>query len=267
QITQEQNKVQQKETELVDLREEIKDLQKQCLVADEIKDTDLSETILDGYFVEKLKEFMLEKDIKPETPNEPTEDYYNKEIKETKITPCILAQEYINQEYPINGTCQIKEVYPNNFGKTREEIKELSIYSKDLEGELDLSDFKNLEKLSCSYNYLTNLNINNCKKLKEISCHTNQLTTLNLSNLAELKELLWCSDNYLTEIPYLSNPEKITKLGISNNNINPSDLSIFSKFRNLKDLYIGNDDKNKINQGIYNRFHGSLEPLKDLNNL
>ncbi|CAG8451791.1 7336_t:CDS:2 [Scutellospora calospora] len=68
-------------TELNNLRTENKELRPlalkvittKCLVADEIKDTDLSETILDSYFVEKLKEFMLEKDIKPETPTGPTE--------------------------------------------------------------------------------------------------------------------------------------------------------------------------------------------------
>src|SRR5205809_4909499 len=52
-----------------------------------------------------------------------------------------------------------------------------------------------------------------------------------------------------------------------NNNLNPSNLTIFSQFSNLEHLLIGNSGKNKINQGIYNHFHGSLEPLKDLNKL
>ena len=40
-----------------------------------------------------------------------------------------------------------------------------------------------------------------------------------------------------------------------------------SKFVNLEYLDLGNHGKyseEKINQGIYNRFAGSLEPLKDL---
>jgi Leucine-rich repeat (LRR) protein len=93
-----------------------------------------------------------------------------------------------------------------------------------LEGELDLSDFINLEELSCS-------------------------------------------NNYLTQIIYPANPEKITKLDIENNNINSSDLTTFSKFRNLKGLNIGNTNEIKIQQGIYNRFRGSLEPLKELDKL
>ncbi|CAG8749605.1 15456_t:CDS:1 [Racocetra persica] len=138
------------------------------------------------------------------------------EGKETKIIPCIPTQEYINKEYPKNGTCirENENFGDKNFGKTREEITKLDIKKKALEGELDLSDFKNLEELDCSDNYLTNLN---------------------LSNLAKL-ETLSCSDNYLTQIPYLPNPKKITDLRIDNNNINPSDLAIFSQMRNLERL-------------------------------
>jgi len=87
-----------------------------------------------------------------------------------------------------------------------------------------------------------------------------------LSNLEQLK-ILGCSNNYLTQIIYPTNPEKITSLDISNNNLPTSDLTIFSQMRNLRFLYIGNNNKNKINQNIYNNFVGSCEPLKDLNKL
>jgi len=36
---------------------------------------------------------------------------------------------------------------------------------------------------------------------------------------------------------------------------------------NLKYLYIGNDNEEKIKQDKYNRFSGSLEPLKNMNKL
>jgi serine/threonine protein kinase len=199
------------------------------------------------------------------------EDWRDKKIRETKIIPCILAQTWLDQNYPKNGTCIRKPDHDwggshLDFGKTRAEIKELDIRWKSLEGELNLSDFKNLEELKCCYNYLTVLNINNCKKLKRLECSDNQLTALNLDNLEELK-YLECYGNYLTQIPYLSNPEKITILDIIQNNINSSDLTIFIKFSNLWRLDIGNWNENKIQQGIYNRFYGSLEPLKYLNKL
>jgi hypothetical protein len=80
-------------------------------------------------------------------------------------------------------------------------------------------------------------------------------------------ESLLCYANYLTQIIYPTNPEKITRLYIGNNNLSLQELSIFSKFKNLLYLSIGNRDKNKISQGIYNRFQGSLEHLKDLDKL
>jgi len=82
-------------------------------------------------------------------------------------------------------------------------------------------------------------------------------------NLEELD----CSDNYLTQIIYPTNPEKITYLNISNNNLPTSDLTIFSQMKNLRELEIGKTDKNKVNQNIYNRWVGSLKPLKDLSEL
>jgi serine/threonine protein kinase len=195
-------------------------------------------------------------------------------IKETQIIPCLPAQTWLDQNYRKNGTCIRKEKNWNSnelenhwdFGKTRAEITRLDIREKGLEGNCDLSDFKNCEKLDCSNNYLTNLEVNNCGKLKEINCKNNQLITLNLSNLAELETLL-CSNNYLTQIVYPSNPEKITYLDIRNNHLSPSNLTIFSQMRNLRELAIGNWDKNKINQNIYNHFTGSCEPLKELDKL
>ncbi|CAG8794639.1 11345_t:CDS:1, partial [Gigaspora margarita] len=121
-------------------------------------------------------------------------------------------------------------------------------------------------ELNCHNNYLTSLKINDCRNLKVIYCSLNRFTTLELSNLVELKKLI-SFNGHLTQIPILPNPEKITELVIRNNNIKPSDLTIFSQFKNLENLRIGNDDKNRIQQGIYNRFHDSLEPLKNLNKL
>ncbi|CAG8628136.1 6476_t:CDS:2, partial [Ambispora gerdemannii] len=122
--------------------------------------------------------------------------YYGEE--KTKIIPCQSAQTYLQQNYPPNGTCQRKnESYDNlnttdnidNFGKTRAEITKLDIKEKGLEGNCDLTDFKNLERLYCSTNCLTNLNLTNCQQLKKIECYDNQLTTLDLSNCQQLEKL------------------------------------------------------------------------------
>jgi len=90
----------------------------------------------------------------------------------------VNAQEWLNKNYP-------KE--------ERKDIKELKIDNKNLGGELDLSNFIELEKLDCSYNNLTNLTIVNCPKLREICCDNdysnNCLTTLEINNQPSLVKL------------------------------------------------------------------------------
>ncbi|CAI2201842.1 13189_t:CDS:2, partial [Funneliformis geosporum] len=56
---------------------------------------------------------------------------------------------------------------------------------------------------------------------------------------------------------------KLEKLYIKDNKFS-SDLSLFSEFIELHDLDLSND---KEREGVYNRFTGSLEPLKNLTKL
>jgi hypothetical protein len=79
-----------------------------------------------------------------------------------------------------------------------------------------------------------------------------------------LKNTLLTNVNFLVNLP---NPEKLKHLTLANNNISQQDLSVFSKFVNVTHLFIGNDGEDKIKQGIYNRWTGSLEPLKNLTKL
>ena len=75
----------------------------------------------------------------------------------------VNAQEWLDKNYP---------------QENRKNVKELNIGSSDinitLEGELDLTDFTNLEKLDCSGNRLTNLGLGNCSRLREIDCYHNK---------------------------------------------------------------------------------------------
>ncbi|CAG8748730.1 10381_t:CDS:2, partial [Ambispora leptoticha] len=54
---------------------------------------------------------------------------------------------------------------------------------------------------------------------------------------------------------FVLNPTKLTYLDIADNNLPEQDLAVFKKIQA------------KIDQGIYNRFTGSLEPLKNLTKL
>jgi Leucine-rich repeat (LRR) protein len=59
----------------------------------------------------------------------------------------------------------------------------------------------------------------------------------------------------------------LENLRISDNNFPEQDLSQFSHLINLKSLGLGNDQFANFGQGIYNRFKGNLEPLKNMNKL
>ncbi|CAJ0855949.1 17301_t:CDS:10 [Entrophospora sp. SA101] len=97
--------------------------------------------------------------------------------------------------------------------------------------------------VNAKHDYLVEV-IDNCPKIKFINC---------------------CG-NFLTDLDFLSNlnSEKITNIHLRNNNISERDLSCFSRLVNLTTLLIGNSVESKIQKGIFNRFTGSLEFLKDL---
>ena len=133
---------------------------------------------------------------------------------------------------------------------------------------MKIEGFVNLKKLYCPNKKLTGLECRNCPKLENVLCQKNQLTDLVLANCPNINKLI-CNRNQLTNLKFLQtiSSEKLEEINISNNNISISDLTLFQNFVNLKNLGLGNWDKEIIEQGIYNRFYGSLEPLKNLINL
>src|SRR2546421_11971463 len=99
-----------------------------------------------------------------------------------------------------------------NTKEKREKVKELDISRKELEEDLDLSDFANLENLNCSYNQLTTVNLINCSQLKLLNCGSNKLTNLDLTKSRKL-ERISCNDNYLNSFDYsVLNPDKLISL-------------------------------------------------------
>jgi len=142
----------------------------------------------------------------------------------------VNTQEYINQQYPNK--------------EERKKIIELDISNQNLEGELDLSDFLNLQELNCSNNQLTKLSVVNCPKLEMLACHDNLLTNIDLSNNLKLE-----------------------MLNVGDNNFSEQDLSFLEHLVNLEVIVLGNKNGKKIKNNAYNRFTGSLEPLENMNKL
>ena len=145
-----------------------------------------------------------------------------------KIVKLLSAQTWLDENYPKNGVCQRatddkkvsmdEEGGWNNYGKTRTEITKLDFSLKNLEGELDLSDFINLEKLNCSFNQLTNLGLSKCFQLTELNCRGNLLTSLTLP----------------------TNPTNLKELNLSDNNFPAQDLSFLVPYTSLERLELEN---------------------------
>ena len=90
---------------------------------------------------------------------------------------------------------------------------------------LDISNNPNLTELSCSDNGITSLDISNNHKLTWVNLYNNQLTSLDISNNTELEDL-YCSSNQLTSLDVSNNTHlriiqcyynQLTSLDISNN--------------------------------------------------
>lgn len=164
----------------------------------------------------------------------------------------VNAQQWLNANYP-------KE--------ERKEVRELNINRKELEGELDLSDFANLERLNCSRNKLTSLNLTSSTKLEEIYCYNNEIKKICLTKLERLR-ILDAGYNLLTNLDFSAlNPENLLQLKLHSNNFAAQDLDCLTHFYKLEILYINTDKQERIEEGIFNRFYGSLEALRNMHNL
>ena len=81
----------------------------------------------------------------------------------------VNATEWINQNYPVNGTCQRVED-KENYGKTRSQITELDV-SNNLLTNLDVWGTRDLVELNCSSNpFLTNFSFSSLSNLKSFDC-------------------------------------------------------------------------------------------------
>ena len=130
-----------------------------------------------------------------------------------------VAQEWLDWNYPSNGTCSRREDEFNNFGKGRADIEELDISKQNLSGSLNLVGFNKLTILACESNQLTSLNLSNCYNLTLLVCNNNnQLANLILPVANQLR-VLNCFLNPNLKSDFLLNlhPKKMTDLWLDDN--------------------------------------------------
>lgn len=137
---------------------------------------------------------------------------FREELEKRDKNKAVNAQEWLDKNYP---------------KKKRKKVKEIKASNQRLEGNLDLSDFVNLERLEFFFNELTEIGFINTIK----------------------------------------HPEKLVYLDLRDNLFLPSKLEIFADFYQLKELYLGTITEFRIIFSDYNQFYGSLKPLENLKKL
>lgn len=156
----------------------------------------------------------------------------------------------------------------------KEQVKEIKGVSNLEGGELDLRAYQNLETIIIDKvddvlkSPLTKLELGSHPNLTRLNCQNNKLTELNVSGCPNLVHLS-VSFNELNSVDFLKqlpHPEKLTSLNLARNNFQSTTLDFLSPFTNLKGLTLGTK-KEKIEEGVYNRFTGSLKPLKKMTDL
>lgn len=164
----------------------------------------------------------------------------------------------------INAQIWLDQEHPN-----KKEVTRIIAKNKDLEGNLVIKDFPNLEKIECSNNKnLASIELSDLSKLNHFrasNCHLTSVVVHNCSNITNFN----VGNNLLASTKFLNalNPEKLTHLSVHSNNFEKQTLEFIGKFINLKELYIDNSDEEKFDQGIRNCFIGSLKPLQSLEKL
>ncbi|CAG8817993.1 27681_t:CDS:2, partial [Gigaspora margarita] len=129
-----------------------------------------------------------------------------------------------------------------------EDLKELNISKKNLEGELTLNDFTNLESLDCSHNRLTSLDLNisnNNLSLQELVVFSQfiNLIGLHVGNSSPENINKGVYNRFSGSLAPLQDLNKLYSLNISNTDLNngieylPESLSGFNKAGEEKVLY------------------------------
>ena len=141
------------------------------------------------------------------------------------------AQIWLEQNYPVNGTCQRQED-KENYGKKRIEITNLDVSNQGLENNLDIHEgFINLRKLNASFNKISSFLIPTY--IDEIDFSHNQFNSFNITGWL-LKKFNISSNHISSYGSSFFDTPNLTHLDCSNNSLTELDLRKSPKLVELK---------------------------------
>ena len=132
----------------------------------------------------------------------------------------VNAQQWLEQNYPANGTC-INKDDKENYGKRREEIINLDISNRNLSGSLNSKGWTNLRKMNFSFNQLTGGDVgrDNWPVMEELDWSYNQFGkggyVWGVHLFPQLRKLNL--SNNIIQMLDLSKANQLTHLNVSNN--------------------------------------------------
>jgi hypothetical protein len=145
----------------------------------------------------------------------------------------VKAQQWINEMFPSQPGEKVKKLCICLIGGTNKfEQTDYEFSNTELEGELDLNEFKNLEDLTFWGNgvgqlqQITNLKINRCFKLQKLHIDCTNLSELNLSSNQEITSLRIDGCVNLLKIEGLEELSNLQNLNLWNKSVPNSKLQI-----------------------------------------
>jgi len=157
----------------------------------------------------------------------------------------VKAQEWLDKNYP-------KE--------ERDNIVELKIRKKTLEGHLDLQDFVNLEFLDCSRNQLTSLDLSKNMKLEVVNIYDNRISCTEYARLGIFSHLV-----NLQKLDLGFNTDRQLQVSEEGGSLEQM-VQQLGRMSRRDDYFLWKLTTNESEKS-YNDFSGPLEMLKNCQNL
>ena len=121
------------------------------------------------------------------------------EINETTFPDNAFRSFLLSKDYGADGKLSKEEL---------DNVKELMLPMRDIQDLKGIEYFTSIEKLDCSMNKLTSLDVSNLSQLARLQCYENNLTTLDLTKNSNL-EIAYCDRNKLNSLSVPNTPSLI----------------------------------------------------------